>query len=88
MKNLSTQVTKRVGQAKRQHTDHGPDMQAQTQAEVDEGDADGDLELADQDADQASLEDEGVEEQEEDDDDCKHQADVLNPATNDKLWHQ
>lgn len=71
-----------------QGTDHSPDMKAQAQREVDESDTDGDLEFADQNADQPSLEDEGVEEQKEDDDDRKHNADVLNPATNTKshLW--
>lgn len=59
-------------------------MKAQAQREVDESDTDGDLEFADQNADQPSLEDEGVEEQKEDDDDRKHNADVLNPATNTK----
>ena len=55
-------------------------MQTQTEGKVDKGDTDWSLEFADQDADQSSLEDEGVEEEQEDNNDSKHNADILNPA--------
>lgn len=60
-------------------------MQPNTQREVDECEANGDLEFADQNADQPSLEDEGVKEQQEDNDDREDDAHVLSPEKTETL---
>lgn len=56
-------------------------MESHWQDKVEECHRNGYLELVDQNVDQASLEDVGVEEEQEDDDDWKHDAHVLDPET-------
>ena len=59
---------------------HDPDVQGDAEGEVHSCQDDGPFELMEQEVDQASLEDEGVEEHEENDDDVEEDRNILDAA--------
>lgn len=65
---------------------HNPDVEGDAERQVGCREQDGSLELVEEEVDQPSLEDEGVEEHEEDDDDIEENSDVLDAGGERETW--